>query len=194
MRDLFLVLITRLYNTIQALHPTLKWILKYFPADYRLYIPMQTLCRAHLGSHTHTGGSHRRRGTMVLQRWSQHPWGPEFVQGKLPGGGQRQVRSPRMGGICELWHVMKMRSNIKGFFQADAISCAVQHLQHLREPGGISMHCVSLMFSLEMPILPTALRRDGFPGHWTNRLPACGFELCCQNFSSWQRHPLLSLH
>lgn len=56
---------------------------------------------------------------------------PEFVQGKLPGGGQRKVKSPRMGGICELWYIMKMGPNIKVFFQADDTSCAVQHLQHL---------------------------------------------------------------
>lgn len=46
MLDPFLVLITRQYNTIQALHPSLKWILKYFTADYHLYIPIRLLWRA----------------------------------------------------------------------------------------------------------------------------------------------------
>lgn len=65
----------------------------------------------------HTGGSHRWGGTMAPQRWSQHPRGPEFVQGKLPGGGQRKVKSPGRGGIHELWYIMKVGPNIKVFLR-----------------------------------------------------------------------------
>lgn len=129
-QDLFLVLITRQYNAIQALHPPLKWILKYFTADYRLYIPMRSL-ESIAG---HTGGSHKWGGMMVPQRWSQHPQGPKFIQVKLLGEGQRKVKCPRVGGI-RMWYVMMMGPNSKVFFRwmplVDAIGGAMQRLQCL---------------------------------------------------------------
>lgn len=79
MQDLFLVLITSPYNTIQALHPSLKWILKYFTADYRLYIPMWMRWRAHPGiqeaatdgeERWHLRGDHGTHGVLNQYRGS----------------------------------------------------------------------------------------------------------------------------
>lgn len=111
MQDLFIVLITRWDNTVQALHTSLKWTLKCFTADYTLFISVRRLWRAGLDT---------QEAATDEQEWMMAPCTGKLGQEELWGGGQRKVWRPKVG---EYVKCDEDGAKYWGFFQVNAISC-----------------------------------------------------------------------